>query len=166
MIDESVIRTVIERTDIVRLVKEYVPLRTKSGRLWGCCPFHHEKTPSFTVNPDRGIFYCFGCHEGGNAAKFLMKLEGVSFPEAIERLAERLGIEVKPADKATIDAREIEKARRASLFDINRLALAYFEQAYASPDGSACREYAQSRGISPEIAKLFHLCPLIEKIFA
>ena len=97
MIDESVIRTVIERTDIVRLVKEYVPLRTKSGRLWGCCPFHHEKTPSFTVNPDRGIFYCFGCHEGGNAAKFLMKLEGVSFPEAIERLAERLGIEVKPA---------------------------------------------------------------------
>ncbi len=158
MIDESVIRTVIERTDIVRLVKEYVPLRTKSGRLWGCCPFHHEKTPSFTVNPDRGIFYCFGCHEGGNAAKFLMKLEGVSFPEAIERLAERLGIEVKPADKATIDAREIEKARRASLFDINRLALAYFEQAYASPDGSACREYAQLRGISPEIAKLFHLC--------
>lgn len=158
MIDESVIRTVMERTDIVRLVKEYVPLRMKSGRLWGCCPFHHEKTPSFTVNPDRGIFYCFGCHEGGNAAKFLMKLEGISFPEAVERLAERLGIEVKPADRAASQAREAEKARRLSLFEINRIALAYFERAFESPEGEACREYAHSRGISPEMAKLFHLC--------
>lgn len=158
MIDESVIRTVIERTDIVRLVKEYVPLRAKSGRLWGCCPFHHEKTPSFTVNPDRGIYYCFGCHEGGNAAKFLMKMEGVAFPEAIERLAERLGIEIKPIDEKTAGARNAEKAHRLSLFEINRTAMAYFEQSFAGPEGKACREYAESRGIPEDIRKLFHLC--------
>lgn len=159
MIDESVIKTVIERTDIVRLVNEYVPLRSKSGRMWGCCPFHHEKTPSFTVNPDRGIFYCFGCHEGGNAAKFLMKLEGISFPEAIERLAERLGMEVhsEETNAHEMDVRAIEKKRRASFFELNRLALSYFEQAYASDGGQPCRRYAESRGITPEIQKLFHL---------
>ncbi len=83
MIEESVIKTVIERTDIVQLVGEFVQLKRRGGRLVGLCPFHREKTPSFTVNADRGAFYCFGCGTGGSAVDFVMKMESITFPEAI-----------------------------------------------------------------------------------
>ena len=105
MIEESVIKTVIEQTDIVRLVGEYVQLKKKGTRLLGLCPFHREKTPSFSVNAERGAYYCFGCHEGGSAVQFLMKIENLTFPEAIERLADRLGIEVVHTDNVSRENR-------------------------------------------------------------
>lgn len=157
MIEESVIKTVMERTDIVRLVSEYVQLRMKSGRYWGCCPFHQEKTPSFQVNPARGCYYCFGCHEGGNASTFLMKMEGLSFPESIERLAERLGIEIVHTDSKFEHKGNAEKARRQSFYDVNRAAMAFFENELASSSGARCRAYMAQRNIPDDVCQNFYL---------
>lgn len=158
MIEESVIKEVIERTDIVRLVGEYVPLKRRGANMWGCCPFHKEKTASFSVNADRGAYYCFGCHKGGHAIQFLMDIAGLTFPEAVEQLADRLGIEVlhsgggKPSD-----ARMQAKARKQSFYDVNRAALACFEAAFSQPGGAACRQYAQNRSLTAEAIANFHL---------
>ncbi len=83
-------------TDIVELVKEYVPGLKRSGRNWKAnCPFHNEKTPSFMVSAEKGIFHCFGCHEGGDAFKFVMMMDSSAWPEAVRKLAARAGIEIK-----------------------------------------------------------------------
>ncbi|MCH2186501.1 CHC2 zinc finger domain-containing protein, partial [Myxococcota bacterium] len=93
-IPEDTIQEVRDRADIVALIGRYVELK-QSGRNWkGRCPFHEEKTPSFNVNPDRGIFHCFGCQKGGNAITFLVEFENLTFPEAVRSLASDLGIEV------------------------------------------------------------------------
>ncbi len=157
MIEESVIRTVMERTDIVRLISEYVQLKKKGGRLLGLCPFHREKTPSFSVNPERGAFYCFGCHEGGSAIDFLMKLENLTFPEAIERLAERLGIEVVHTEKAYSNQRVTAKTREKSFLEIMREAEQYFVASLKASEGEICRNYAAGRGISEAMIQSFGL---------
>ena len=82
------------QSDIVQVISQYVPLKQKNRRFWGCCPFHSEKTPSFSVEPDKQFFYCFGCHKGGNVIQFIMDVEKLSFPEAVELLAERAGMEL------------------------------------------------------------------------
>lgn len=157
MIEESVIRTVIERTDIVRLVGEYVQLKRRGGRLVGLCPFHREKTPSFSVNPDHGAFYCFGCHEGGSAVDFLMKLENLSFPEAIEKLAEKLGIEVVYTHKSNDNSRQNAKIREKQFLEVMQSAQNYFERELQMPNGEICRNYAKNRGISETMIKSFGL---------
>ena len=80
------------RNDLVQIVSQYVPLQQKSRRYWGCCPFHSEKTPSFSVDPDKQFYYCFGCHEGGNVIHFIMNIEKMTFPEAVQFLAEKAGL--------------------------------------------------------------------------
>ncbi|MBQ9817341.1 MAG: DNA primase [Proteobacteria bacterium] len=157
MIEESVIRTVIERTDIVRLIGEYVQLKRRGGRLIGLCPFHREKTPSFSVNAERGAFYCFGCHEGGSAVDFLMKLENLSFPEAIERLAERLGIEVVHTNGYAAEKRVTAKSRERSYLDAMKTAQDYFVSSFYLDIGSECRSYAAKRGITDAMVKSFEL---------
>lgn len=157
MIEESVVKTVIERTDIVRLISEYVQLRKRGGRLIGLCPFHREKTPSFTVNGEKGAYYCFGCHEGGSAVDFLMKLENLSFPEAIERLAERLGIEVVHTERHHDHVRQNGKSREKSFYEVMKSAESYFVSALASAEGENCRNYASRRGITPEMIQSFGL---------
>ena len=104
---DDFISKVREETDIVSVVSSYVPLKHRGGRFWGCCPFHHEKTPSFSVVPDKGFFYCFGCHAGGDVFKFLTMIENVSFFDAVKLQAEKLGIPV-PERPLT----EEEKKRR------------------------------------------------------
>src|SRR6185369_7905351 len=94
MISPDTIARVKERTDLVALVGETVRLTRKGRAFTGLCPFHQEKTPSFNVNPERGMFHCFGCKESGGAVDFVMKVEGHTFPEAIRMLADRAGIEV------------------------------------------------------------------------
>ena len=93
--DNQVIEQVKQANDIVSVISEHVPLKKKGRNYWGCCPFHNEKTPSFSVNPEKGFFYCFGCHESGNVISFLMKYEGLTFPEALERLADRAAIPLR-----------------------------------------------------------------------
>ena len=106
-LDEFVER-VTERTDIYSVVSRYVPLTQKSGRYWGRCPFHNEKTASFSVSADKGLFYCFGCGAGGNVFKFLSLIENITYFEAVKLQAERLGIEL-PQNKSSP---EEERRRR------------------------------------------------------
>ncbi len=157
MIEESVIKAVIEQTDIVRLVSEYVQLKKRGGRLLGLCPFHREKTPSFSVNPERGAYYCFGCHEGGSAVQFLMKMENLTFPEAIERLGERLGIEIVRTEGAQWGKRQAEKSREKQLIEVMSCAQAYFLKSLQGPGGERCMQYALGRGISKEMQQSFGL---------
>ena len=86
-ISQESIDEVLNRADIVSLIGEYVPLTQKGNDWWGCCPFHNEKTPSFSVSPDKKFYYCFGCHAKGTAISFLMEMDKISYPEAIENLA-------------------------------------------------------------------------------
>ena len=156
MIDESVIRTVIERTDIVRLVKEYVPLRTKSGRLWGCCPFHHEKTPSFTVNQREGFYYCFGCHAGGDVVKFVQEMENVGFPEAIKLLADAAGMQVPETEQS--EALQTEKKYRDRLYAALKEAAGHYYRNLADPVvGKKVREYLAKRKIPSDVVVRFGL---------
>ena len=84
----------IAKNDIVSVVSSYVDLKPKGRRLWGRCPLHGEKTPSFSVSPDKQMFYCFGCHAGGTVIQFVMQMEHLTFREAVQRLAERAGMEM------------------------------------------------------------------------
>lgn len=128
-IAETTIQLVRQRTDLAALVGETVKLMRR-GRSWlGLCPFHKEKTPSFHVTPERGMFHCFGCGEHGNAITFVMKVEGLTFPEAVRRLAERAGLEVEETGSER-ERREEAARRRArdDLYSVGNLAAVYFEQ--------------------------------------
>ncbi|HEX7126000.1 MAG TPA: DNA primase [Thermodesulfobacteriota bacterium] len=154
-IPEETLREIRERTNIVELIGEHVALR-KAGQSWkGLCPFHGEKTPSFTVNEARGVFHCFGCGAGGTAFDFLMRREGMTFPEAARALARRVGVPV-PADDLSPEARRAE-AERQALLAVNAAAAAFFRARLAGPDGRAAREYLVSRGLSAETVEAFGL---------
>ena len=93
-IPEQFIDELVARSDIADVVSSYVRLTPKGSNLWGLCPFHSEKTPSFSVSPDKQIYYCFGCHKGGGVISFLMEMENLSFHDAVRLLAQRAGVEV------------------------------------------------------------------------
>jgi DNA primase len=152
MISPKTLADIRERTDIAAVIGETVKLVRKGRTLVGLCPFHKEKTPSFTVSPERGFFHCFGCKESGSAFDFLMKLEGLSFPEAAERLADRAGIQI---EQVTSDAerREAEAARRVvtDLYAVNQLAASFFEQQLREhPLARVAREELLRRGLDAE----------------
>ena len=116
MIPEDKVREVAERLSIVEVVSDYVPLRRAGGNYLGLCPFHSEKTPSFNVNPAREIFHCFGCGAGGNAFSFVMKIEGVSFPEAVKLLARKAGIEIEDRQLTPSEKKKSGRARSISTY--------------------------------------------------
>lgn len=139
-IPESTIHEIRNRGDIVALVSRYVELK-QAGRNWkGLCPFHNEKTPSFNVNSDRQIFHCFGCQEGGDVIGFLMKHEGLTFPEATRTLAGELGIEI-PDDDSGADA-----GLTTRIYEANQVAQDLFRESLRTPEGKIARDYLVSRG--------------------
>ncbi|HYC76047.1 MAG TPA: DNA primase, partial [Planctomycetota bacterium] len=140
--DETVER-VRAATDIVDLVSRYVPLRRAGGAFKGLCPFHQEKSPSFHVNPQRQIFKCFGCGQGGDVFSFLMKLEKATFPDALRQLAERAGIPLKPATPEESRRRDA----RQELYRALDWAQRVFARDLRGPAGAACLAYVESRGI-------------------
>ena len=140
----------IARNDIVDVVSNYVSLNVKSGSHWGCCPFHNEKTPSFHVLQDKQIYYCFGCKKGGSVINFIMDLEGLTFPEAVQFLAKRAGMEV-PADNMDQDAAR----KRKRMLDLNRDAARFYYQTLLSPEGKGVRDYLERRQISKTTAVKF-----------
>lgn len=156
MIPEEKVREVAERLSIVEVVSDYVPLRRAGGNFLGLCPFHAEKTPSFNVNPAREIFHCFGCGEGGNAFSFIMKIEGVSFPEAVKLLARKAGIEIEerqltPTEKKTQD-------EHVQFLRINELTTAYYRSVLLNgQEGEAARQYLAKRTVEAEISEAYHL---------
>jgi DNA primase len=149
------IEEVKRRADIVDLVSEYVTLKKGGKNFLGLCPFHKEKTPSFTVNRDKQIFYCFGCGEGGNVLAFLMKINNMSFPEAVRHLAGKTGV-VIPERVLTREEREHSRTRD-EISRINRMAAKYFSENLFSEAGKAARAYLGRRGIQDEVIKEFNL---------
>src|SRR6476619_1714191 len=152
MISPRTIAAIRDRVEIVQIVSETVKLKRQGRSLVGLCPFHKEKTPSFSVNPEKGFFYCFGCKEKGNVFDFLMKVEGLSFPEAARRLAEGAGIEIE--ETATdAERRDADAARRAvdDLYAVNPLAAHWFErQLREHPQSSIAWQELSRRGLAPE----------------
>jgi DNA primase len=144
---QDFIESVRNAGDIVRLISDYVPLKPAGSRQKGLCPFHEEKTPSFSVDPGRQLFYCFGCQTGGDIFKFVMLYEKVPFPEAVEHLAKRWGV--------PIPARNLPKADGPAerLVRMNEAAQAFFRSMLCdAPAGAACRRYVERRGIDDETA--------------
>ncbi len=149
---ESFLQELTERSDIVDVVGSYVRLSKKSGsNLFGLCPFHSEKTPSFSVSADRQIYHCFGCGKGGGVINFIMEIENLSFPEAVEFLAKRAGMAIPEQE----DGRESKKRRRMA--ELNRDAAKYFYSNLSLPIGKPALDYMASRRISPTTAKRFGL---------
>lgn len=143
------------RIDIASLIGEYVVLRKAGRNLLGLCPFHREKTPSFTVSPDKQMFYCYGCSEGGDAFSFLMKLNHLTFPEAVRELAKRAGV-VIPAKAMSREEKE-RQTLREQIRLANELAAGFFAGLLQGPAGRDAREYLQNRGIGEEAIQAFRL---------
>ena len=141
--------------DIVKVVGDYVRLRREgaAGRYKGLCPFHQEKTPSFNVNQARQFFKCFGCGVAGDALKFIMDIEGMTFPEALKYLAERNGI---PMPKRH-EYNDAESRMRGALHDIHDIATKLYRDALAGPQGADARAYLQKRGLTKELVETFEL---------
>ncbi len=155
-IRQSDIDTVRDRTDIVRLIGEFVPLK-KSGRQFrGPCPFHKEKDPSFYVDPSKGVFHCFGCKAGGNAFDFVEKIEGLTFTEAVERLADRLGYQLSYDASSEAEVRgRLEKER---LFKLNQTAAEYYHYVLRETEGGKpARDYVAARGLADAVVDEFKL---------
>ncbi|MFH1137640.1 MAG: DNA primase [Pseudomonadota bacterium] len=154
-IAEHKIDEVRNAADIVEVVSNYVNLIRAGTTFKGLCPFHQEKTPSFTVNPQRRIFHCFGCGAGGNVFRFLMLHKGLSFPEAVEELARKYGVDLP----RTSDGRPRDSSRglKAALYDAARLARQFFEDELEGPSGAQAREYLAGRGLRPEVIREYHL---------
>ncbi len=158
LIPEHFIQDLLTRIDIVPLIDARVPLK-KTGRNYSaCCPFHQEKTPSFTVSPDKQFYYCFGCGASGDALRFVMEYDHLSFPEAVEQLAGRAGVDIPREEHH--DSRE-EKARRSrlqTLYDLLGRAERYYRQQLKSaPDRQKAVAYLKGRGLSGEIAAQYGL---------
>lgn len=150
---DQTIEQVRERADIVEIIGSHVRLRRSGRNFMGLCPFHNEKTPSFSVNPERGFFHCFGCGAGGTVFNFVMKVEGLSFPEAVRSLARRYGIRLPEQDESGAVSTE-----RNELFRANQVAAEFFFHVlWNTPDGATAREYLKSRGVSPDTARAFML---------
>jgi DNA primase len=141
---------IVDRLDIVQLVGEYLSLRKAGVNYLGLCPFHNEKSPSFNVNPGRRMFHCFGCQEGGDVIKFYMKIEGLAFPQAVERLAERVGVEL-PKDDWQSKRAKIDKTHEQELLGLNRQALSFFQEQIKAPHADRARMYLISRDVDDDL---------------
>lgn len=147
---ESFLTELTERNDIVDVVSGYVRLGKKSGsNLFGLCPFHSEKTPSFSVSPDKQIYHCFGCGKGGGVINFIMEIENLSFPEAVEFLAKRAGMQMPQEEN------DRESKKRSRMLSLNRDAARFFYEQLSSPPGEAARAYMAKRRIGGATAKNF-----------
>ena len=155
-ISDEIINEVRERAKIQEIVSEYVNLKRSGANALGLCPFHGEKTPSFNVNPGRGIFHCFGCGVGGDVFAFVMKIEGLDFLEAVRFLAKRVGVVIveraaSPGEKRRIDERE-------RFFQINELAVTFYRRfLQGAREAEAARDYLKRRGVDDAVAEVYRL---------
>ena len=152
-IPEQFLQEVSDRNDIADVVSGYVRLNKKSGsNLFGLCPFHSEKTPSFSVSPDKQIYHCFGCGKGGGVFNFIMEIENLTFPESVEFLAKRVGLQVPEENRDDPESR-----RREQLLKLNKDAGKLFYKQFLSPAGAVAQDYAIRRELTPATVKKFGL---------
>ena len=140
----------IARNPIEDVVGQYVTLKRSGSNMFGLCPFHGEKTASFSVAPEKGIYYCFGCHKGGGAINFMMELEGLSYPDAVRKLAQRAGMEVPEDEQYQSRYKQQER-----LWALMKEAGRFFNSQLYSPAGKECLAYVQKRGLSKSIVTQF-----------
>lgn len=152
---EEIIAEVQQRNDIVDVISQYVHLQKKGSNYMACCPFHSEKTPSFSVSRSRQLYKCFGCGEGGSVITFLQKYENYSFPEAIRVLAERAGVEL-PQEELS-EAAKKKESRRVRLLEVNKAAAGYYYYLLRSEKGKVASEYLNRRGLTDETRHRFGL---------
>ena len=152
---DEVIEEVRSRNDIVDVIGSYVNLKRKGNSHSACCPFHHEKTPSFHVSREKQMYHCFGCGVGGNVFTFLMEHENFTFPEALEALAERAGYDL-PKQEMSAEARKQADARTRSK-DMNKMAAGYFHYLLKTERGNSALQYLKNRGLTDEIITKFGL---------
>ncbi|MBI2243723.1 MAG: DNA primase, partial [Nocardioides sp.] len=149
------IAEVREKARIDDVVSQYVTLRPAGGgSLKGLCPFHDEKSPSFNVNPGRGFYHCFGCSEGGDVITFLMKIDGLTFGEAVERLADKVGVQLRREEGDVREERPKGPPRRR-LVEAHRLAQEFYADQLASPDALVARQFLGQRGFDQAAAGHF-----------
>lgn len=150
------VREVAERLSIAEVIGEYVSLKRSGSNFLGLCPFHGEKTPSFNVNPAREIFHCFGCGAGGDIFSFVMKIEGISFPEALRKLAARAGVAIE--DRPLTDAEKQLKTERDQQRTIMLVTAEHYRDTLTrKPEGAAARSYLQEREVDPETSAAYGL---------
>lgn len=144
-----------ERADIVSVVSRYVQLTPKGGRYWGLCPFHGEKTPSFSVTPQRQMYYCFGCHAGGGAINFVMEMEHVEFVDAVKLLAEQVHMELPEM----VEGREgaASRSQKERLYEANRQCARFFHSQLWKKENEAVLSYLYGRGLSDSTIRMFGL---------
>lgn len=152
LIPDNIVEEINTRTDILSVVGEHVTLTKKGDRWWGLCPFHTEKTPSFSVNPGDNLWYCFGCHKGGGLYQFLMEIDGLSFPEAVRQLAEKQGIEIPESERGPLDD------RRSALGELYKRVAGTFQWLLVhDPAAEQARRYVSERSIPDDVAENFGL---------
>ncbi len=149
-IPEETLQTIRDRISLVDLVSNYVNLRQTGRNHVGLCPFHNEKTPSFSVSDERGFFKCFGCGAGGNAFTFLMQVERIEFPEAVEQLAQRAGVALPERSQGGPEA-----DAKSALIELHEEAASFYRRAWSSDDGAAARRYMHERGLGEEILEQY-----------
>ena len=142
------------RLSIVDVVSSYVPLTKKGANYWGLCPFHHEKTPSFSVNESKQIFHCFGCGKGGGSIRFVMEMESLAFPDAVRKLSEQAGLQMPESGAG--DGKWREKRKR--VLELNKEAARFYRSMLTDPRGAAVASYIRDkRRISPKFSARFGL---------
>lgn len=141
--------------DIVQVIGEYIPLKQKGGTYFGLCPFHNEKTPSFSVNAQKQLYYCFGCGAGGNVFSFVMQMENISFVEAVKKLADRVSIKLPEPEKSA-EQEELDRLR-SRLFEMHKAAGRFYYDCLNSPEGKEAYEYLRKREISDKTIRKFGL---------
>ena len=157
MIDKDTVDRIFSAIRIEEVVGDYVSLHRRGANLIGLCPFHNEKTPSFNVNPARGIYKCFGCGHAGNAVNFIMEIEQESYPDALRRLAKKYGIEIK--ERELTEEQKIQQGVRESLFVVNEMARDWFvDELHNTEEGrNIGLAYFRERGLSDEVIRTFQL---------
>lgn len=149
------LQELLSKSDLAAIASEYTALKPKGRRLWGCCPFHSEKTPSFSVTPDSQLYYCFGCHAGGGVIQFVMQAERLTYTEAVKSLAQRAGMELP--EEVNDENLQRERAQKERLYAACREAARYYVRNLLGEQGAAARQYLIRRGIQASAVKAFGL---------
>src|SRR6202165_3790414 len=150
-------KTVKQQADIVRIVSDYVKLKKAGAQNYsGLCPFHNEKTPSFSVHATRQFFHCFGCGVSGDVFSFVQKVENITFPEAVRTVAQKLGIAL-PKISYSSPAEAQEAKLRIVLLDVHERASAFFQEYLRRPEGAHAREYLAGRGLNEDVIQAFRI---------
>lgn len=157
IISQDTIRAVIERTDLVSLIEGYTRLEKRGSDWWGCCPFHNEKTPSFCVTPEKHMYYCFGCHEGGSAINFIQAMEKLDFPTAVTTLAKKTGINIEYSGSGQGFQKEENPIKDQYIDLYTRVAGSYHYCLLSTDQGKPVLDYIQKRGLTIDTIKKFQL---------